>query len=129
LAAALRERGVNATHKGISDLAVGGRKISGNAQRRRKRYILHHGTLLYAMDPELMERYLSEPADRPQYRGDRTHRGFVKCLPLDAAEIRAVFQRTFSGEQAPEKPRKDEREAVRLLAREKFSAPAWNNRR
>src|SRR5881227_2485343 len=33
---------------GVSDLAVGGRKFSGNAQQRKQRHILHHGTILYA---------------------------------------------------------------------------------
>ena len=129
LAAALRERGVNASHKGISDLAVGGQKISGNAQRRRKRYILHHGTLLYAMDPALMERYLKEPADRPQYRGDRTHRGFVRCLPLGADDIRGVFLRAFGEPKMSDRPRKDELEALRELARGKYQSPTWIARR
>jgi lipoate-protein ligase A len=129
LAAALRERGVNASHKGTSDLAVGGKKMSGNAQRRRKRFILHHGTLLYAMDPERMERYLIEPSDRPQYRANRTHRGFVKCLRLDASEIRGVFQRAFGSEASGARPRKDELEAVKSLAKEKFSTASWINRR
>ncbi|MBM3289440.1 MAG: lipoate--protein ligase family protein [Candidatus Hydrogenedentes bacterium] len=129
LAAALRERGVNASHKGVSDLAAGGRKVSGNAQRRRRRFILHHGTLLYAMDSALMERYLVEPVDRPQYRGDRPHTRFVKCLPLDAAAIREVLFRAFGGGGAVESPRKDELKAVRQLAREKFAAAAWTTRR
>src|SRR5262245_39548799 len=31
---------------GISDLVHRGRKFSGNAQQRKRRYILHHGTIL-----------------------------------------------------------------------------------
>lgn len=129
LAAALRARGVNASHKGISDLAVGGKKISGNAQRRRKLFILHHGTLLYAMDPELMERYLTEPSDRPQYRGNRTHRGFVKCLPLDVNDARAVFAEAFGGARPQTRAGKDEIEQVRELVNDRFSSPSWVNRR
>lgn len=129
LAAALREHGICASHKGISDLAVGGQKISGNAQRRRKRFILHHGTLLYAMDPELMERYLIEPADRPQYRGTRTHRGFVRCLTLDAQELRAVIVRAFGGPGKADRPTQEELGAVKTLSREKFSSPGWIARR
>jgi lipoate-protein ligase A len=33
-----------------SDLAVVQRKISGNAQRRMRSFVLHHGTILYAFD-------------------------------------------------------------------------------
>jgi lipoate-protein ligase A len=114
---------------GISDLAIGDKKISGNAQRRRKRFILHHGTLLYAIDPELMERYLIEPSDRPQYRGGRTHRGFIKCLPLDAGAVRDVFHDAFGCDGAAERPSENELNAVRVLARERFSAAAWIHRR
>src|SRR5215217_4866338 len=46
---------------GISDLAVGGLKVSGNAQQRKARYLLHHGTLLYAFDLPHVARYLSPP--------------------------------------------------------------------
>ena len=130
LMAALRERGINASHKGTSDLAVAGKKISGNAQRRRKHFILHHGTLLYNMEPELMERYLIEPDDRPQYRGDRTHRGFVKCLQLTSNEIREAFLRAFAapGTQS-EKPTKSELSAVKALTKERFATQEWINRR
>ena len=129
LAAAFRRRGINAAHKGISDLAVGGHKISGNAQRRSKHCILHHGTILYGMDPELMERYLLEPADRPQYRGARTHRGFVRPLELTAAEVRAVFIEAFGAPTKADKPSKSELEAIHQLAREKYLSPAWIYRR
>lgn len=130
LIAALRERGIYASHKGTSDLAAAGKKISGNAQRRRKHFILHHGTLLYNMDPELMERYLIEPDDRPQYRGERTHRGFVKCLSLTSNEIREIFLRAFAtpGMQ-PEKPTKTELSAVKALTKQRFATQEWINRR
>ena len=36
---------------GRADIALNGRKVSGNAQRRGRRALLHHGTLLYAFDP------------------------------------------------------------------------------
>src|SRR5688500_13907092 len=54
--AALRLRGL--TMQGQSDLAIGQRKISGNAQRRGRRALLHQGTLLYALNVRHMERYL-----------------------------------------------------------------------
>ena len=38
---------------GETDLALDGRKVSGNAQRRGRRALMHHGTLLYDFDPGL----------------------------------------------------------------------------
>jgi lipoate-protein ligase A len=59
--------GLDVRHEGTCDLAMAGRKVSGNAQKRRRRAFLHHGTLLYRADPVAMGRYLREPEDRPEY--------------------------------------------------------------
>jgi lipoate-protein ligase A len=82
----------------LSDLATGPgeRKISGNAQRRGRNYILHHGTILYKFDLSLISRYLNMPSDIPEYRRNRPHTDFVTNLPLDPqvfkSRLAAVFQ-------------------------------------
>ena len=73
---------------GETDLMLGGRKVSGNAQRRGRRALIHHGTLLYAFDPRLATRYLTEPARQPGYRAARCHAEFIGNLPLSAETIR-----------------------------------------
>src|SRR5262249_37523848 len=60
-----------------SDLALGGRKVSGSAQRRARRALLHHGTVLYDFDLARIERYLREPARQPASRPGRRHRELV----------------------------------------------------
>jgi lipoate-protein ligase A len=67
---------------GGTDLVVGGRKVSGNAQRRGRRALLHHGTLLYHFDPMVAARYLREPRRQPDYRQRRPHIDFMGCLPV-----------------------------------------------
>jgi lipoate-protein ligase A len=71
-----------------SDLALHGRKVSGNAQRRARNAILHHGTLLYKLDATRAEMFLKPPVREPPYRAGRTHRDFLGNLPLSANEIR-----------------------------------------
>ncbi|MBX7257651.1 MAG: lipoate--protein ligase family protein [Candidatus Hydrogenedentes bacterium] len=129
LAAALRLRGVSASHKGISDLAVGGKKISGNAQKRRKHAILHHGTLLYGMNPELMEKYLRDPVDRPQYRGTRTHRGFVSSLTLPVDELKTLLVEAFNASPKPATPKRLELRTAINLMHEKYKLNDWVHRR
>jgi lipoate-protein ligase A len=126
---ALHRRGVTARHKGISDLAVGGKKVSGCAQKRRRHSILHHGTLLYDVDYDKLERYLREPTDRPQYRGERTHRGFVKTIPLSSRQLREAVCEAFEMEFKPAKPLNWELDAVKALARERYSRAEWILRR
>jgi lipoate-protein ligase A len=78
--------------QGGSDLSMGGRKVSGNAQRRGARALLHHGTLLYAFDARAAQRYLKEPLRRPDYRGDRRHAEFLGNLPLSGRQIRDALR-------------------------------------
>jgi lipoate-protein ligase A len=68
---------------GVSDLAIGDRKIGGSAQRRGRRALLHHGTLLYAFDTDAMNRYLNGPSRQPAYRANRPHAAFVTNAPIE----------------------------------------------
>lgn len=51
---ALNQLGITAEFAGINDLIVNGKKVSGNAQTRRKGVILQHGTILYDVDVDTM---------------------------------------------------------------------------
>ena len=61
---ALQYAGIEGYSEGVSDIFVKGKKISGNAQKRTKDGILHHGTILLEMDLKKMERYLRIPKER-----------------------------------------------------------------
>ncbi len=74
------------------DLTLEGRKVSGSAQRRGRRALVQHGTLLYDFDDRLATRYLQEPTRRPPYRAARCHSEFMGNLPLSADEIRARLE-------------------------------------
>jgi lipoate-protein ligase A len=73
---------------GVSDLAVGDRKISGNSLRCRHNCLLYHGTLLYDMSADLMQRYLKRPPRQPEYRAGRSHDQFVTNLPVGPDVLR-----------------------------------------
>jgi lipoate-protein ligase A len=66
--------------RGISDVAVEGRKVSGNAQAQRRGALLVHGTLLIDFDYELAEKALKHPLREPEYRRGRNHRDFLISL-------------------------------------------------
>ena len=51
---ALRGLGMAAEASGRNDILVEGRKVSGTAQRLLGKRILHHGTLLFDSDPEMI---------------------------------------------------------------------------
>lgn len=52
---ALRELGLNAEFTGRNDILVDGKKVSGNAQYRYKDRILHHGTILFDVNREMLQ--------------------------------------------------------------------------
>ncbi|HLN84467.1 MAG TPA: lipoate--protein ligase family protein, partial [Candidatus Binatia bacterium] len=60
--------GLEVALEGISDLAIGARKFSGNAQYRKSRAVLIHGTFLLDFDLSLIGRYLQLPSKQPAYR-------------------------------------------------------------
>lgn len=111
---------------GQSDLAAAGRKFSGNAQQRKRNFLLHHGTLLYDFPLERIGRYLYSPARQPDYRQNRDHTAFVTNLPAQVPDLRRRLQTAWQADGAlgawPE-------ESVRRLVEEKYATPAWVRRR
>ena len=67
---------VNISVRGHTDLAIGDRKFSGNSQRRRKHFLLFHGTFLLNFDLALIGELLPMPSKQPDYREDRSHDRF-----------------------------------------------------
>lgn len=74
--------------RGISDLALGEEKISGNSMRITRETVLYHGTILYAFMLDSMMRYLGTPPREPVYRVARTHQQFVTNLELPRDRLR-----------------------------------------
>ncbi|MDD3566992.1 MAG: lipoate--protein ligase [Bacteroidales bacterium] len=50
----LNELGVDARFEGHNSLNVGGKKISGNAEHVYKNRVMHHGTLLFSTDMQML---------------------------------------------------------------------------
>jgi lipoate-protein ligase A len=110
---------------GTSDLAIGERKISGNAQRRKKRFLLFHGTILYGFDLARIPLYLAEPASQPQYRGGRHHLDFIANLGLAKEKIAAGIATEW---QANELTRQYPHERLAELMHEKYTRTEWNQK-
>lgn len=122
---------VDGLHRaGISDLAIGDLKVSGNAQRRHKDFILHHGTLLYDADIGVISRYIQEPNERPEYRGGRKHAAFVANLDISRSRLMEAISIGFGADldTASALPNVV-LERVERLAEEKYRLKSWNYRK
>ena len=98
LAAALKPFAPELNCRGISDLAIGSLKVSGNSARCRREHILYHGTLLYDFPLPSIGRCLRQPPRMPDYREGRPHERFVANLPVDAATLRRLLAETFDAD-------------------------------
>jgi lipoate-protein ligase A len=111
---------------GISDLALDGRKCSGNSQQRKRQGLLHHGTLLYDFYLERIGRYLRMPARQPEYRDGRTHAAFLTNLSVRRVElVRHLCAAWGTDEPLANWPS----EQVRQLVRSKYAQANWIRRR
>lgn len=74
---ALAEMGLECSLSGRNDLEIGGRKFSGNAQFSDGKRILHHGTLLFNADLDVLEKALRTDKEKLEFKAVRSHRGRV----------------------------------------------------
>jgi lipoate---protein ligase len=108
--------------RGHTDLAVGEQKFSGNAQRRKKHWLLFHGCFLLNMDLTLIERGLSMPSRQPDYRHNRDHAAFLRNLNLPPSRVKTALAREWRAD-AP--LRGLPLEPIRELARTKYANHEW----
>jgi lipoate-protein ligase A len=123
LADALRPMVPAVRCRGISDLAIGEEKFSGNSVRVKRRHLLYHGTLLYGFPLELIEECLGMPPRCPPYRKDRSHCTFVTNLPLSAAAIRRAL---IAAWEAVDVRLDWPQAATERLVAERYGDPQWN---
>ncbi len=128
-AVALSGVGVEVSRAGTSDLVMPAnsentslRKFSGNSLRLKRDRLLYHGTILYDFPLERLNRWLDQPARRPEYRGDRDHRSFVTNLP---ARREAIIAALLQAWEAQELLRDWPRRRMEELTAGRYAAPTW----
>jgi len=70
----------NIEERGISDLAIGGKKILGSSIYRKRNRVFYHAVLNVSETPEHIGRYLKYPDREPDYRAGRKHEEFVTSI-------------------------------------------------
>ncbi len=140
----LKRMGLNAEMVLINDIAVGGRKVSGNAQARKRGVILNHGTMLVGVDSMKMFRALRVP-EVPEIDGEdaesRAMRLSSRVISLEELLSRDVafgevvdalvhgFEEALGVDFVKQELSAAEMEEAELLSTEKYSTHAWNFKR
>jgi lipoate-protein ligase A len=109
--------------RGHTDLVLNGRKFSGNSQRRKKNFLLFHGTFLLNFNLASISEFLQMPSLRPDYRASRSHDEFLTNLNLPAAEIKNALKQIWGATQELQDFPESE---IQKLAAEKYSTAEWN---
>ncbi|EEF58762.1 lipoate--protein ligase family protein [Pedosphaera parvula] len=111
--------------QGHTDLAINNVKFSGNAQRRKRHFLIFHGTILLNFDLPLIENLLAMPSKQPDYRQNRRHSDFLTNLNLPVETVKHAIQRTW----AVTEPLTDwPQEQTADLVLNKYSTDEWNLR-
>ncbi|MGA2139123.1 MAG: lipoate--protein ligase family protein [Verrucomicrobiia bacterium] len=109
--------------QGHTDLTLQGTKFSGNSQRRRRLFLLFHGSFLLDFDLALIEQTLHMPSKQPPYRRDRAHQDFLTNLHLPATAVKnamkQIWNATTALDELPEK-------RIKQLLRDKYATDGWN---
>lgn len=133
IVAALRQLGLDAEASGRNDILLEGKKVSGTAQRLLGGRILHHGTLLFDSNPEMVSGALN--VDPEKFRSKSTKsvrsrigniRSFLK-EDMDLPAFWAYLKETLAEDGViADTLTPEELAAVDELERTKYNTWEWN---
>jgi lipoate-protein ligase A len=131
---ALALLGINAENEGRNDITIKGRKISGNAQCRRGGRLMHHGTILFDTDVNIMEKALAAKQEKFVSHGVASVRSrvtnIIDHLKIDTSldEFKKLLFKTIQAEEniSDYYLSSEELNQVNQLARLKYRTWEWN---
>ncbi|HVB76519.1 MAG TPA: biotin/lipoate A/B protein ligase family protein [Candidatus Nitrosotalea sp.] len=132
--AALRALGVPASYRPLNDLIDGRGKMGGAAQARRRGAILHHTTIAWSIEPELIPRLIRIGRPPVVERGVRSAEKVVSPMTqhtsLSREQVEEHMARWFTALTGarPGSILEDEEAAARELAEQKYETEGWLRR-
>lgn len=111
--------------QGHTDLTLGDLKFSGNAQRRRKKTLLFHGTFLIDFDISKMTKPLCMPSRQPEYRAQREHSDFLINLGISPSIIKDAIKKIWRADETFEKI---PLEKVETLVQKRYGNLDWSQK-
>jgi lipoate-protein ligase A len=109
--------------EGHTDLAVGPLKFSGNAQRRKREWLLFHGTVLIDFNLSLVPKLLRHPSREPDYRGGRSHEEFVTTVAVTRDNLKATLSEVWGVSQMFGEPPSHR---IAELVASRYARDEWN---
>jgi len=123
----------------LNDIAMNGKKISGNAQTRREKVVLQHGTILLKVDVDKMFSILKVPNEKlkgkmienVKQRVTSVEKEFGKEFSFEdcALAMKLGFQKAFNANLVNGELSKEELKLAEQIKKEQFSKKEWNFKR
>ena len=130
---ALKGLGLEAEATGRNDILVNGSKVSGTAQRLSGGRILHHGTLLFDSDPDMVAGALNVDPSKFQSKSSKSVRSRIGSIrshlgeDMDLQAFWSYLKSTLAGSGFYEVQLTEQELAeVERLRREKYATWEWN---
>lgn len=125
---------VRACVRGHTDLALlrpdgEERKVSGNAQRRRRSAVLFHGTLLYSLESlggNARLDLLRRPSLEPEYRKGRSHLEFLSQIPASSLALQNAWMKEWAAQTIAPAPNPA---SIQAVIESRYRLDSWNLRR
>jgi lipoate---protein ligase len=129
----LKNLGLDAKFSPLNDIIVGDKKVSGNAQTRRKNTLLQHGTILLDVDVDKMFSVLKVPSEKIKDKMIQDVKarvtGLKKTYDEVAQGLQESFSQKFESEIFKDDIKTDEEIEARILAKYKYGSDEWNYKR
>jgi lipoate---protein ligase len=126
--------GFDASFVPLNDIVIAGKKVSGNAQTRRKGVLLQHGTILLGVDVNKMFSVLKVPSEKLRDKIIKDVKERVTSLAGTtydnmATSLKTSFAAKFEAKLIDDTLSTEEISHARWLAERKYSSNEWNLRR
>jgi lipoate-protein ligase A len=132
---ALRELGLNAELSGRNDILIEGKKISGNAQFSSRGRMFSHGTLMFDVNLDRVEKALQVKKDKIESKGIKSVRSRVANItdflkqPMSILEFRSyLLKHIFAGQDpVPEYILSEaDWQEIHKISKERYQNWDWN---
>ena len=132
---ALASLGIDAEFTGRNDITIDGKKISGNAQYYYQNRMLHHGTILFDVNPDILKDVLNVKIDKIASKGIKSVKSRVTSIskhlkePMTSEQLTEMLLKfILDTDDVSEKEyvlSEEDLANIQKLADEKYSTWEW----
>lgn len=133
VAYALGELGVAAEVSGRNDITIDGKKFSGNAQYKKDGRVMHHGTIMFDSDLDVLSQALRVSEDKIVSKGVKSVRARVTNVKpylsgdVTLEDFKDVLVRSvLGGEPSRYELTEEDLATVHALRESRYATWAWN---